>query len=85
MVSDAALSSVLAGFSAVATGAIVGLGVGSAFVAGWDGGVGELGGRRATSPSRLHDARNVKERLRLTSRVRDMMLFLCWIVVIVRP
>jgi hypothetical protein len=80
MVSEAALSSVPVAFSVV-----VGLDAGSVFVAGWDGGVGELGGKRATSLSRLHDDRNAKERLRLTSRVRDMMLFLCWMVVIVRP
>ena len=85
MVSEAALSSVPVAFSAAASGAVVGLGAGSVFVAGWDGGVGELGGKRATSLSRLHDDWSAKERLRLTSTVRDMMLFLCWMVVIVRP
>jgi hypothetical protein len=82
MLSAETLSSLLACFS---VGTVVGLGAASAFGAGWDVGVAALGGKRATSLSPLQDDRNATERLRLTSRVRDMMLFLCWMVVIVRP
>src|SRR5450631_1110923 len=56
--SAAALSSGLAGFSTAASGAVVGFGAVSVFVAGCVGGVEVLAGSLATSPSRLHDDRN---------------------------
>jgi hypothetical protein len=84
-VSADGLPSAAARFSAVAGGAASGLAFASAFAATWADGAGGLGGNFATGPSRLHDARIAKERVRLTSGVQDMMLDPLLKVVIARP
>jgi hypothetical protein len=84
-VSADGLSSGAARFCAVAAGAASGLAFVSVFGAAWAAGAGGLAGNCATDPSRLHDARIAKERVRVTSGMQDMMLDPLVKVVIARP